>query len=211
MRQQILSGRFGGDGVLPGEFTLGQEFGVSRTVAREAMRVLRAQGLVEVSQGCRPRVKPPDPQVAVDSLGALLYRSSSSLVELNEVRLPLEAKIAELAALRATPEHHAQLRKAIEDLDGAESLEAGVEADVRFHRLLAEATGNSVFVLLLQTISSLLEASRRRTLMRSGVQVANAGHRRILEAVLAEDSRAAADAMLEHILAAGQDLEEREQ
>ena len=61
LREQILAGAFDADRSLPPEGQLGQALGVSRTVIREAMRILAAQGLVEVSQGRTPRVKPADP------------------------------------------------------------------------------------------------------------------------------------------------------
>src|SRR5262245_56895654 len=75
LRGRILSQDYAAGAELPPEGTLAATLGVSRTVVREAMRILRAQGLVEVSQGRRPRVKPPDSQAAVDTFGMLLQRS----------------------------------------------------------------------------------------------------------------------------------------
>ena len=204
--EQIMNGGFGPDGVLPPEGTLAETFGVSRTVIREAMRTLRAQGLVEVSQGRAPRVKPAGPEAAIASLELLLRRSEGSLLHLLEARRPIESEIARLAAERATPEQIEQLEQENLRLRQASSLDERVEADVQFHRLLAESAGNPVFGLLLETIAGLLRESRRQTIAQSGIEIAAAGHTAILEAVRRHDGNRAKDAMLEHLQLAERDL-----
>jgi GntR family transcriptional regulator, transcriptional repressor for pyruvate dehydrogenase complex len=206
LSQQIMAGQFGPDGELPPEGTLAVDFAVSRTVIREAMRTLRAQGLVEVSQGKPPRVKPPGPEAAIASLELMLRRSQGTLLHLIEARRPLESEIAALASQRATPDHVERLAAAIDALVAARSREARVEADVQFHRILADATGNPVFVLLLETVSGLLRESRRRTLAESGVEIALEGHRAVLTAVRRHDAVAARAAMLAHLQLAERDL-----
>lgn len=206
LSQQIMAGDFGSDGVLPPEGTLATDFAVSRTVIREAMRTLRAQGLVEVSQGKPPRVKPAGPEAAIASLELMLRRSQGTLLHLIEARRPLESEIAALASWRATPEHIERLAAAVEALATARSREARVEADVQFHRILAESTDNPVFVLLLETVSGLLRESRRRTLAESGVEIALEGHRAVLAAVRSHDAVAARAAMLAHLQLAERDL-----
>ncbi len=206
LSDQIMSGAFGPGGVLPPEGALAETFGVSRTVVREAMRILRAQGLVEVSQGKLPRVKPADPEAATASLALLLRRSAGTLLDLVEARRPLESEIALLAAERAKPEHWERLSAAIDRLTVARTLDERVEADVQFHRTLGEATGNPVFCLMLETIAGLLRESRRQTLSQSGTEIAAQGHRAVLEAVRRRDGVAAKAAMLEHLNLAERDL-----
>lgn len=206
LRGQILTGQFGPEGRLPPEGELGATFHVSRTVIREAMRTLRAQGLVEVSQGRRPRVRPADPQVAIDSLQALLERSKVSLLHLIEVRRPLEGEIAALAAQRAGPSHVQALEEAICRQADAATLDAQVDADVRFHQILAEASGNPVFRLLLTTLAGLLRKSREETISRTGKPRALSGHRAIFAAVKRHDPAGARAAMLKHLGMAEEDL-----
>lgn len=206
LRAQILDGQYEPDGILPPEGQLGEKLGVSRTVVREAMRILGAQGLVKVSQGKRPRVSPADPQTVVETLSTYLQRGDHSLLDLVEVRLPLEGEIAALAAHRATPEQIAALEATIEDLSAAKNLAARVEADNRFHELLAESTGNPVFSLLLTTVSGTLRRSRSETLARTGVGRALEGHRAVLDAVRRKDPEASRHAMREHLKMAEQDL-----
>lgn len=206
LSEQITAGAFGDDGALPPEGSLAQAFGVSRTVIREAMRTLRAQGLVEVSQGKPPRVKPADAQATIASLGLLLRRSEGTLLHLVEARRPLESEIALLAAERACPADFDRLQETIDRLTTVRTLDERVQADVEFHRILAETSGNPVFCLLLETISGLLCESRRRTLTQSGSEIAAAGHRAVLAALRRRDGAAAKTAMLEHLTLAERDL-----
>jgi GntR family transcriptional repressor for pyruvate dehydrogenase complex len=156
LRQRILAGVFDAAEPLPSEAKLGQLLGVSRTVIREAMRILGGQGLVEVSQGRRPRIRPADSQAVVDSVSTFLQRQDHTPLDLIEVRRPLETAIAALAAERATPRHLEQLEQALAELQTVHGLSEQVAADMRFHDLLAEATGNPVFQLLLKTLASLM-------------------------------------------------------
>jgi GntR family transcriptional repressor for pyruvate dehydrogenase complex len=206
MRSRILSGQFGEDGELPTESQLGTTFGVSRTVAREAMRTLRAQGLVEVSRGRRPRVCPVDPQVTIDSLHALLSRRGASLRHMFEIRRPLELEIAALAAERASEEDVAAMQAAIDEQMESKSLKKQMECDRQFHELLANATGNVLFQMLLSTIAPLLDESRHTTLSRVGVGRAVEGHVAILKAVRNRDPNEARRAMAHHLLMAEEDL-----
>jgi GntR family transcriptional repressor for pyruvate dehydrogenase complex len=206
LSERIITGDFGSQGVLPPEGELATGYGVSRTVIREAMRSLRAQGLVEVAQGKLPRVKPPAPEAAIASLDTLLRRSKGSLLQLIETRRPLEGEIAALAAARVTPEQLGELQRAIDAQAKDPTLEGQIDADIRFHRILAEATGNPIFVLLLETLNGLMRSSRLKTLSYSGSERALRGHRAILQAVRARDANKARRAMLEHLTLAERDI-----
>ena len=157
LRKEIVSGSYAAGMSLPSEGSLAESLAVSRTVIREAMRSLRSQGLIVMSQGARPRVAEVDAGPAVESLGLLLTRSRTTLLQLTEVRQPLESRIAALAADRASEAQITALEAAIDDLERATSLGGRVEADIRFHDLLAAATGNPVFTVLLKAIGGLLD------------------------------------------------------
>ncbi|MDX1944173.1 MAG: FCD domain-containing protein [Pirellulaceae bacterium] len=206
LKAHIVSGQLAAEAPLPSEGRLAESFRVSRTVVREAMRILRTQGLVEITQGRRPRVKRADPQATIESLDALLSRSTGSLAHLTEARRPLEIEIAGLAAERATAEQLESLAGANRELAAATSLEQAVIGDVRFHRLLAEATGNPIFVLVLETIAQLLLESRRRTIAASGQALALEEHQKILATIVARDALAARAAMAQHMRLIERDL-----
>lgn len=207
LREQIVDASgFGPDGLLPSEGQLGQALGVSRTVIREAMRILSAQGLVEISQGRQPRTKPADPEAVVDTFTTYLKRGDYPLLKLIEVRCPLEAAIAALAAERASAAQIQEMKDSVDAMADARSLDRQIENDLRFHDLLVQASDNHVFHLLLKSVSELLYESRRATLSRVGVERAISGHRAILAAVGKRDPKAARRAMLKHLADAESDL-----
>ncbi|MGE3807458.1 MAG: FadR/GntR family transcriptional regulator [Gemmataceae bacterium] len=207
MRSQILSGKFAAGAELPSQSEMCDSLKVSRSVIREAMQILQAQGLIQVSQGRRPRVLPAGARAVAESLSTLVQRAKVSFLQLVEIRRPLEAEAAALAATRATPELIAKLTKAVDDLKDAKDIEAQIEADVRFHCLLAEATGNPMFGAILDVFGPLLHESRRQTLQQSGVVVAHGYHRRILKAVEKGDAETARREMLEHMQRTRKDIE----
>lgn len=206
MSEGIYGGEFPPGSELPSEGKLATAIGVSYTVMREAMRSLRSLGLVEVSHGRRPRVKPAGPDAVRETLDAMLRRSSSSLRELTELRQPLECEIVALASQRATPAEIEGLEQAIARQAAAETLEAQIEADIDFHNLLAVAAGNTLFVLVLSSVSGLLWESRRQTIQRVGSQRALADHIAVLDAIRRRDPEAAQQAMLKHMKTILEDL-----
>lgn len=199
LRRHIL--KKGPHDLLPSQGALAAGLGVSRTVLREAMKHLEAEGLLDIAQGRLIRVKPAGPQAALRSLDAMLRRSEGSLAHLLEVRRPLESDIAALAAERISPAQIQTLEASLAALDALTTLELRVDADLLFHRTLAEATGNPVFVLLLDTLSGLLRFSRYASIGTHGARAAVDGHREILDALKARDPRAAREAMLRHLRA----------
>ena len=195
LRATILDHGLAPSSSLPGEITLAEQFGVSRTVVREALRVLSAQGLVEISHGRPARIKRPDHLASVQTLGALFKRSNVTPLDLTEVRQVLEGEIAALAAERATSEHLKALQADCQALKEASTKEQSAKADVAFHVHLAEATGNPCFVRMIQTMRAMFLESVRETQERCGPNI----HDAILEAVEARDPERARQAMLEHI------------
>jgi DNA-binding FadR family transcriptional regulator len=124
------------------------------------------------------------------------------LSHLAAVRLPLETTIAGLAACHRNDEQLERLARTQEVLGNPRrTLEAHVAADLEFHALLAEASGNPLFGMVLAPIQELLIESRRRTLGRHGAALAHGHHAAILEAVAAGDPDGATRAMHDHLRA----------
>jgi len=199
LREKILGGTFEHGSSLPAESTLAQYLGVSRPVVREAMRVLSAQGLIEVCQGKRAQIKSADPQASIDALTVFFNLSKASPLDLIEVRRVLEVELAALAAQRATKDDLKALENTNEALKAAKAsskLEDAVEADVAFHQRLAQATGNRAFILVMQTLGSLLLESVQKTASRCSADV----HEAIIEAVREHDPDKCRKAMYKHIL-----------
>lgn len=200
LEQSILSGELAPGDHLPSERDLSAKLGVSRSVIREALGRLASLGLVESIHGSGTRVGQPNSRQVTLGYQRLLAGPDVRLEDLAAVRLPLETTIASLAAARRTPQHLARLAKAQEILGNpSRTLDAHVKADLEFHAALADATGNSLFGIVLAPIQELLIESRRRTLGRYGSEIAHQHHARILAAVENRDAGEACQAMRDHI------------
>lgn len=190
----------------PGEEMLSQSelarlFSVSLTVIREVMGRLKAQGLVEVAQGQRTRVKHSDASAVADAISVFLKREQITTTHLDQVRGALEGEIAALAADNASQEDIAVLEQDLLQIRDAESVEKKVDADVMFHRHLAEITGNPVFILLIDTLIVHLRTSQREKYITVGSSRRTDPHIAICDALKNGDSAAARTAMIDHLTA----------
>jgi DNA-binding FadR family transcriptional regulator len=198
--QAILTGRWQPGSRLPSERDLSATWGVSRSVVREALGRLSSLGLIQSRRGSGARVEPPSTRQVELGFQRLFGRPDIDLAHLAQIRLPLETAMASLAAAGRNEEHLARLEATQKILGNPRGpLEAHVDADLEFHAILAEATGNPLFALVLEPIQRLLIESRRRTLGRFGVAIAVEHHAAILEAVRNRDRAAAAEAMRRHL------------
>jgi len=182
--------------------------GVSRTVVREAVHQLKSRGLLLSRQGSGVFVAPPPLNRAL-SFDASVLGSLAAVVHVREVRRALDGEIAALAAERATRSQVAALKRALRDIEQTQG--DGVEEDLNFHRVLAEATGNPQFIRLLEFLEQYLHEAMRVT---RGHEAAHsnftaqveAEHRAIFEAVAARDPQAARRAAVRHMLRGDQRL-----
>ncbi len=206
IRQRIFSGEFQTGSCLSSESALATELGVSRNVMRESMRNLRMQGLIEMSQGRRPRVKAADSVAVAQTLEAMLRGSESSLLHLMQARLVLEPGIAAVAAQTGRTELLKPMADAIDQLQTANNVEDRVNFDVRFHRLLAEVTGNPVLASIMDSIGAMLRSYQEETYSHVDASHAVREHRSILDAISRRDAEGARAAMLNHLQGGFRDL-----
>ena len=191
---------------LPSERELAEQFEVSRTAVREAIKALREKGLVEIRLGRGTFVTNGASGAVRRSLG-LLLRDENGFMNLAEVREILEPEIAALAATRVTEENIAAMTEAVGIMDTAlDNVEIFVEADLDFHLALAEATQNPLIPLLVDSIVDLLREQRKRTgNVEGGLARGQYHHKKILEAIIQRDSLAARQAMQNHLLQVRED------
>ncbi len=192
--------------LLPGTVLLTEDlesrFGVSRSVAREAVRVLRSLGMVTSVKSVGIRVLPRDDWHHLDPT-VISWRlagpeRADQLRSLGELRRAVEPLAAELAARRATPEEAEELADLATEMTrlGDEGDVAGfLELDVHFHRLIIAASGNEMLIPMADMIEAIL---RGRT--EHGLQPVHPHpdalrwHREVATAIAAGDSTAAATA-----------------
>ncbi len=151
----VIDGKYQNKEMLPPERLLCEEFGVSRTVVREAVNSLETRGLLQVVHGKGVRVVPPTVDDISDAFMLYLRRQRRevSLKDLMAARFAIEPEIARCAALNATRE---ELKKVEEILARAKAslldLDNYVSVDLEFHLQLAYMTHNLVFITILESL-----------------------------------------------------------
>jgi GntR family transcriptional regulator, transcriptional repressor for pyruvate dehydrogenase complex len=186
---------------LPSERELSEQFGVSRTVVREAVRSLAAKGVLEVRSGSGVHVTPVAASSVSEQMALFLRgRGAIDYAKINEVRMALEIRTAQIAAERATDEDIAELREHSERMATLDDVDAASAEDVEFHRAIARATHNELFTVMLDSIGAILLEIRHATLGLPGrIQEGVSFHERILDRIAAHDVGGAGEAMREHL------------
>lgn len=202
--RRIVRGELATGEILPEQGELSRQLGVSRTVVREATKVLAAKGLVE-SRSKRGTVILPrsewrllDPEV----LGWLTEAGLDPdfLQSMFEVRRIIEPAAVRLAAERATPEELAGIQSTFEAMARAKDQATYLHADIAYHAMLVAATHNDHLVQLVAAFGPALQAGLRAA-TRHGwdwpdfLEYSIGPHREVLYAVMAHDPDRASDAM----------------
>jgi len=188
---------------LPGERELASRLGVSRTVVREAIRVLADRGLLRVKQGCGTYVRDLSAKDAAAPLGLLLKmrKCPDTAERLTEVRRTIEVEIAGYAAERKTPEDIAALEEHLALMQAhADDPASYAEHDLAFHLALAKATRNPYYELLIQALGALLSETIHLTLIApEATQAGTQHHTRLLTAIRQHNADGARQAMRDHL------------
>jgi len=203
---EIKSGRLAPGARLPTEQELTRAAKVSRTVVREAVAALRAEGLVITRQGVGAFVS-AEPQRAPFRIEPERLQSLADVLNVMELRLGVEVESAGLAAERASKSDVKAIGAALHAIEAAVVANASaVDEDVAFHRAIAEATGNPEFVRFRQFIGGHLIPRRtvsglpdRMGGQRAYLALIQEEHRRIYDAISAADPKAAREAMRRHL------------
>ena len=208
IEESILKGTLKTGDQLPAERELAQQFGVSRTAVREAIKALGEKGLVEAYSGKGTFITNGTSQAIRQSLDLMIKLGrASGANHLAEVRSILEPEIAALAAARAEQQHLDSMREAVATMD-ASLQDPGpfIEADLDFHLALAEAAANPLILSLLDSIVGLLREQRIRIFdVDGGPQRGQSHHKRILEAIEQRDPEKARDEMRAHMVQVRED------
>lgn len=206
LRARLVGGDIAPGEQLPTEARLTRTFGVSRTVIREALAALAADGLIEARQGAGVfAVKRPTS--AFGSLAAEMGSRVSSALNVLEVRLAIEVESAALAAARRSPPQEAAIQEAFFEFERLVRLgQPTGPADLAFHRAIAEATGNPYYAEILTSLGERAIPcdvtspwSTELTQNADYQQQLQREHLAILNAISARDADAARAAMRHHL------------
>jgi GntR family transcriptional repressor for pyruvate dehydrogenase complex len=201
---------------LPPEAAIMEVYGVSRTVVREAISQLQAGGLVQTRHGIGTFVlEPPQRGLGLGTDSIVTVRDVLAILEL---RISMETEAAWLAATRRSDEQVAQMGVALGDMQRAlENGSMSIEADVRFHQLIAQATGNRYFVELLGQLGNAIIPRARLNTPELDTRPAdylervNREHEDIYKSILRKDAEAARAAMRTHLSNSRERLREAQQ
>jgi GntR family transcriptional repressor for pyruvate dehydrogenase complex len=152
LRAQLIGGEIPPGTQLPTETSLTREYGVSRTVIREALAALAADGLVEARQGAGVFAS-RHLSSAFGALAAEMGSRVSTALNVLEVRLAIEVESAALAAARRSPSQEAAIQEAFFEFERLLRIgQPTGPADFAFHRAIAAATGNPFYAEILDAL-----------------------------------------------------------
>jgi GntR family transcriptional regulator, transcriptional repressor for pyruvate dehydrogenase complex len=198
---------------LPGERELCEKFGVSRTVIREATRIMAQRGILIIQPGRGTYVTLPSQENIALAIELFARATNTPMASLVELRRALEPEIAALAASRVNSEHLQRLQVCIDEMDRCiEDPDGYIRADHGFHSTLAEATGNPLFIAISSVIVNLAQSARKKMFEVDGAPERGQDyHRRILKFVSEGDCAKARSEMLNHLIQVDHDVSKAEE
>lgn len=202
IRDALLEKRLKPGDFLGGEKDIAARAGVSRIVARDALRTLEALGVVEIRMGAGggARVAAGNPRRCAEGLAIQLALAGVRPGEILDAQRAVECEAAALAAEHASPEDLARLERLLDEASALlGDLDAFTRASQEFHLALAEASGNRVLVFQLVSLQHVSWPRRNRTLTQAVARLVLETHRALLRLVAARDAAGARALMDEHV------------
>jgi GntR family transcriptional repressor for pyruvate dehydrogenase complex len=205
LEEKIVASRLRPGDRLPAERELARQFGVSKTVVREAITALTARSLLEPIPGGGSVIRTPSAQVVTQSMTLFLRGTNRELdyARVHEVRRTLEIEIAGLAAERRTDADLARMEAILAEMAalGEPTRARYIEDDVAFHAAIARATQNPLFALLLDSVADImLEVRRLGGQVPGSFENGMAHHRALFDRIKNQDVTGARQAMLAHLI-----------
>ncbi|HKO99688.1 MAG TPA: FadR/GntR family transcriptional regulator [Pyrinomonadaceae bacterium] len=214
LRGMIHRGELRSGDRLPPERDLAKMLGVSRPTLRAGISSLAAVGVLRSRPGAGTFVVEPEGSPSLDSgplrMMASLHGFTSA--EMFEARKSLEMAIAGLAAERATGEQMAAMSEEITEMYASlDEPEQFLIHDMRFHQMVAAASGNRILTSLMNMVATILFDVRRKTVNRArDLKESAEMHRQVYRAIRDRDPAAARDAMRDHLVLAQKAQESEE-
>lgn len=201
LEEWILTAGFEGEEKLPSEQALADEFSVSRNVIREALKLLKARGLVESRNGTGSYVTKPKAADLSDVISRIVAMDNISYKAIYDVRIILETAACRRAAPIVTDEQLADMEELLEKLkDRKISVKERRETDFAFHVAIARAADNPLLEILVQTMRNVfIEMIEKGIFTQGGIDDAIMRHARIMDALRAHDPDRAEEAMNDHL------------
>jgi GntR family transcriptional repressor for pyruvate dehydrogenase complex len=184
------------------EKDLAARYGVSRIVARDALRTLEALGIAEIrmGKGGGARVARGNPRLFAEALAVQLDLTGVSAAEVMDAQRAIETLAAELAAERATPADHARLKRLLAEAESViEDGDAYTKSCREFHLAIAEASHNRVLVVQFISLNHVSWPAHNRTLTPEVARRVLAVHRELASLIEMRDAAGARKLMDDHV------------
>jgi GntR family transcriptional repressor for pyruvate dehydrogenase complex len=191
----------------PGDFVgtekdLAARYGVSRIVARDALRTLSALGIVEIrmGKGGGARIAPGNPRLFAEALAVQLDLAGVTAGEVLDAQRAIETLAAELAAENATPADVARLKRLLSEAESVmEDADAYTRSSHEFHLAVAEASHNRVLVVQFLSLHHISWPSRNKTLTPKVAKHVLDVHKQLTSLIEARDAAGARKLMDDHV------------
>ncbi len=211
LRELILTGRLLPGDRLPTEQELCRQLSISRSTVREALRVLEAEGLVEVRRGMGTYViEQPNVMLPRGEVSLWIENHRDAIEQMLQVRESIETTAASLAAQRANPVVLQEISQVMAELNeqianfrqtGEENYDRLALLDASFHMAVAAASGNDLMIEVISHILPAFNQSNKAVLYVTGrMETMESEHQAIVDAITAGDAESAGQAMRRHIL-----------
>jgi GntR family transcriptional repressor for pyruvate dehydrogenase complex len=189
---------------LPPERELADMLHISRPSLRTALKALSVMGVIHAKPGAGTYIAKSLPEVFTEPMHFMTLINNTSVEELFEARLIIEAGLAELAAERATESDIADLIEEVEEMKAnTGDPEEFLKHDVRFHQAIARAANNKLMSGVMDTVAQLLFHIRRQNVAQaSDLEEAIEWHEKIIAAMRKHDPKRAKETISGHLRAA---------
>jgi DNA-binding FadR family transcriptional regulator len=194
--QQILAGDYQAGSILPGEMELGEQFGVSRTAVREAVKMLAAKGMLLPRPRIGTRVMPQSQWNFLDQDLLTWWMTKENFDQVMQhfliLRTSLEPQACSLAAANASHQQTTRLAELMAEMRALHiqfDREHWIQVDTQFHQLIYEASGNPFLTSFANLFSSVYQSYFRAITGNEVIKLQH--HQAIVDAILAGDSAAA--------------------
>jgi DNA-binding FadR family transcriptional regulator len=194
--QQILAGDYQAGSILPGEMELGEQFGVSRTAVREAVKMLAAKGMLLPRPRIGTRVMPQSQWNFLDQDLLTWWMTKENFDQVMQhfliLRTSLEPQACSLAAANASHQQTTRLAELMAEMRALHiqfDREHWIQVDTQFHQLIYEASGNPFLTSFANLFSSVYQSYFRAITGNEVIKLQH--HQAIVDAILAGDSVAA--------------------
>jgi GntR family transcriptional repressor for pyruvate dehydrogenase complex len=198
---------------LPSEQELSKRFSVSRTVIREALKVLKERGLIQSRNGEGSYISKPNTDTISNAINRIIQLDNISNDNLHGIRLILETAGARLAAQYARPEDIEDMKSILKGMaDGSLPPDKRILLDTKFHIVIAQASGNELLRMFVEVMTILLKDYMAKGMFGiAGIKNTLAQHRKIVEALEKGDPDLAEKTIRDHLVAARENVNKYEQ